>query len=667
MTRLSRRDLLLGGVLGTAGAWLLTGCTTGSSTSTAAATSGTATVTVDAVDVPAGGSHALTATTRTSTLTIGKGGAITVPDGKVLTITVDGIETAQVLTTAAGTAPSLVPGTYTGDIVLTLSDAVLVPYGDYTFPFRQAVYVGADGVVAARSVAAAITAGKVTNSAATGVTVTSTGDVFNGLVVAGGSYTVSGAELSMTGNGRSDFCGYGAAVLGTGSGTTLVLDSGTVTTKGVVRAAVIAGDGANVVVKKSTISVADGTLAADYVPSVTTSLMQTAPWMLGISGNARATNVVGKNTKATYISSTVSAQSWGALSTDDDDQIQLTAINSDVAVTGSDGYGAYCNGTATLRFLGTRFTVPSYGMIATGGSIALGDSTPAAVQELNSSLALGLTAAELSALTQRATTIDSGRFGLMWHGAGSVTVGGATRISTKEAVFLSKGQQVSITVDGSDGADLSAANGTIVQVMTNDDPGPVQEDGVQTTTGVYTEPTGLPERSSSFDVTTASSGDVVATFSAITLKGSLYNAFRGGPSSSSASSGGAGAPPGGGGPGGSSEGKNLVVTLDGSTLTGAVSATVAKHRVSTISSTNYREIGRITNTPHAVINNGVLLTLTNGSTWRATGTSHLSSLTLDASSSVTAASGSLTVTVDGTATTLVAGRTYTGAIVVTAG
>jgi hypothetical protein len=55
------------------------------------------------------------------------------------------------------------------------------------------------------------------------------------------------------------------------------------------------------------------------------------------------------------------------------------------------------------------------------------------------SLGLGLSGADLSAVTPRATVIDSGRFGVMWHGAGQATVKGGTRITTKEAVFLDKG------------------------------------------------------------------------------------------------------------------------------------------------------------------------------------------------------------------------------------
>jgi hypothetical protein len=567
-----------------------------------------------------------------------------------------------------------VAGSYTGDVVLTVSDVNQVSYGQLAFPLRQAVYVGAGGVVAAKSVAAAVAAGSVSNTGAKGLVVTSTGEVFNGLVVAGRSYNVTDAKVSLTGNGRCDFVGYGAAVLGTGTGTKLVIDNANITTRGAVRTAVIAGDGANVVVKNSTISVSDGTLGADYVPSVTTSLMESAPWMLGISGNARATNVVGKNTKATYVGSKVTAEKWGVLSTDDDDQIRLTAINTDVAITGADGYGSYCNGTAALRFLGTRFSVPSYGIIATGGSISLEDSAAAAVAAVNTDLALGLSASELSGLTPRATTIDSGRFGVMWHGAGAVTVKGGTRITTKEAVFLSKGQQVTISVDGSGGASLNPANGTIVQVMTNDDPGPVQQNGIQANVGVYTEPTAFPTKSTTFNARAASSGDVVVTFSKIRLKGNFYNAFRGGPSTASTGgAGGAGGGPGGpgggpgGGQGGSQEGKNLVVTFDNCTLTGVVSAATAEHRVSKISSANYQEIGLITNTARPAINNGVLVTLKNGSTWQVAGTSYLSSLALDQGSAVVAASGKLTVTVDGKAHDLTPGSTVTGAIVVAVG
>lgn len=647
---------MLGGAATVASGALLAGCSGSSGGSGGGATLAPAT-TVASINVAAGQTYLVEGTTHTASLTVAEGGKLTVPDGYCLTLTVDGVETGQAIPTANGTTPEVLPGTYTGDVVLTVAAAQEVAWEGLTFPFRQAVYVDGSGVVAAKSVKSAITGGSVGNGAAENLRIISTGAVFTGVYVAGGTYRVASSTMSLTGNGRSDFVGYGTAVVGTGTDTTLVLDRAKITTKGVVRSAVVADGGANVVVKNSTIHTADGTLAEDYVPSVNLATMQSVPWMLSLSGNVRATNLVGTNTRATYIASAVSSQGWGVLSTDSNENVQLTAINSDLSITGEDGYGAYCNGSATLRFLGTRFTVPSYAVIATGGSILFGDSTSAAVAKLNSDLALDLSSSELAALKRRATVVDSQRFGVMWHGAGSLQVGGATELRTKGTTFLDKGQQVAITVDGSGGAKLVPENGVIFQLMTTDDPGPVNENGSMVNTGTYTEPTGADTRVSGFDPTTAGQGDANLTFSAITLKGSFYNAFR--------ASGADGSSAGGqGGPGGAAGGKNMVLTFTDSKITGVITASTAKHAVTTITADNYRQLGEVTNTAAAVVNNGAIVGLAEGSVWTVTGTCHLSKLTLDTSSSVVASRGrGLTLTVDGVRRRISAGSTYTGEIV----
>jgi hypothetical protein len=74
----------------------------------------------------------------------------------------------------------------------------------------------------------------------------------------------------------------------------------------------------------------------------------------------------------------------------------------------------------------------------------------------------------------------------------------------------------------------------------------------------------------------------------------------------------------------------------------------------------------VKNETYEVINNGVIVSLTNNSVWTVTGTSYLSVLTIDASSSVAAPSAkTVTMTVDGVSTAIEAGETYTGEITLT--
>ena len=50
---------------------------------------------------------------------------------------------------------------------------------------------------------------------------------------------VEDATIDFTGNGRSDFVGYGAALTVRGENTTVVVDNAWIETEGVVRSAVV--------------------------------------------------------------------------------------------------------------------------------------------------------------------------------------------------------------------------------------------------------------------------------------------------------------------------------------------------------------------------------------------------------------------------------------------
>lgn len=179
-----------------------------------------------------------------------------------------------------------------------------------TFPFRQALYLDAAGVDTGRSVPAAILRGRVRDDAADDLAIRSTGEAFNGVYVAGGSYELDDPRIRFSGNGRSDFVGYGSAVTAT-SGARLVVEDATIVNDGAVRTGVVADGGSNVIVKDSRISTSEGELAANYQSTVDLRYMQQAPWMLGIVGNVRTTNLLGVGTRATYISSDLSSSRRG--------------------------------------------------------------------------------------------------------------------------------------------------------------------------------------------------------------------------------------------------------------------------------------------------------------------------------------------------------------------
>jgi len=565
---------------------------------------------------------------------------LTAPSGYSLTMTVNGVETGQQLTATSAADTAFVAGSWHGDIVLTVTTADDVTWQQHVYPFRQALYVDSTGVVSGYSVLAAATGGQVTNSAAADIRIRSTGECFDGIVVNGGSYTLVRPVINLIGNGRCDFVGYGAALLADNTGTRVVVDGAVISNAGAVRTAAICDNGATLVVKNSSLSVRNGTLAADYVPTVNLDTMEDAPWMLGLNGagNCRATNLLGNNSIAAYVNTSITSESWGVLSTDSGSDCTLVAVNSIVTNTGDSGYGTYVIGNATEYLLGTEFNVGTYATIFTGGTATYGDSDQATVAGLNTSLSLGLTDRELRELPVRRTVVNSRRFGFMWHAASTLNIGGGTQVNSPHATFLNKGQQIAVTVDGSKGARLNPADGILVQVIDNDDPGPVMVNGVLENAGVYTQPTGEPTKDTTFDVTAVHSTDSALSFSDITLNGNFYNGMRGN--------------------------LNLVLDFASSDVTGVITATLAEHLVDTITSANWWELGAVTNTAQAAINNGVIVSLT-GSTWTVTGTSYLTSLTLDSASAVTGPHGrKVTLTVDGTATAITPGTTYTGALVI---
>jgi len=649
----SRRSFLLtGGAAAAAGAAIALRATA------ASASPRKSTSAPGAIYVAAGQTYTVAATTRASAVTIETGGVLTAPAGHSLTMTVNGVETGQQLVATSAADTAFVAGQWRGDIVLTVTTETDVAWQQHTFPFRQAIYADATGVVAANSVLAAAVGGRVGTSSANNVRILSTGECFDGVVVNGGSFALTRPVINLVGNGRCDFVGYGAALLANNAGTRVVVDGATISNKGTVRTAAICDNGATLVVKNSSLSVRNGVLPSDYIPTVDLDKMEDAPWMLGLNGagNVRATNLLGNNSIAAYVNSSVTSESWGVLSTDSGADCTLVAVNSKVGNTGDSGYGTYVIGNATEYLLGTQFDVGTYATIFTGGTATYGDSDRATVASLNTSLSLGLSDSELRALTPRSTLVNSRGWGFMWHGASNLNISGGTVVNSQYATFLNKGQQLAVTVDGSKGARLNPADGVLVQVIDNDDPGPVMVNGVLENAGVYTQPTGQPTKDSTFDVTAVHSGDSVFSFTAAALAGDFYNGYRGGPTT------------GGGGPGPSpASGLNLVLNLSASSVTGTITSALSTHFVDTIDSDNWYDLGKVSNSPQAAVNNGVIVSLASHSKWTVTGTSYLTALSLDATSAVTGQHGKkVTMTVDGTTTAITPGASYTGAIVITA-
>jgi hypothetical protein len=584
-------------------------------------------------------------TTNLESLNLAEGSCVAAPAGKSLTMTVDGVQ------------KEILPGKYSGKIVLTVTDEYAVGFqGSTTHHFRQALYLDASGVNASKSAVSAAGDFKVSDHVLTGADIKSEGKNFNGIVATGGTWTVKNLKLNFEGDGGNDFAGFGAAILSDGKDATLIVDNAEITTHGVVRTAAVGNNGSHLIVKNSKLMVREGVLPKDYVSNVSPGQMFDAPWMLGVKGAARATNVLGDNTYCSYINDDVKSNSWGVLSVDSSQNIFLTVINSKIAITGESGYGTYAIGSSTNQFYGSTIDTPDYGFIITGGNAILAASSKENLAKLNADRKLLLTDAELASLPEQQTVVNAGRADFMIWGDNTIKISDASQVNSDGVIFLDKAAKGVIDVDGSKGAKLNTKKGVIMQMINSDDPGPVMTNGTMANTGVYKDPTDVPAKAKDFDLSAAHKTDLVANFKSIELNGDFYNAVRsytvgaamGNDSASKEAH---------------DTGMNMVLNFDKSKLTGVISSATAKHMKSELSAPDYKLMGVVTNTPSSAINNGAVVTL-NNSTWTVTGNSYLTALTIGKGSTVAAPAGQkLAMKVNGKVTPVKAGA-YKGDIVI---
>jgi hypothetical protein len=292
--------------------------------------------------------------------------------------------------------------------------------------------------------------------------------------------------------------------------------------------------------------------------------------MLGLSGNVRATNLLGVDTKAAYINSSIASEGWGVLSTDGCTAPTLAAINSQIVTIGEDGYGSYAVGDAIEHFLGCTFDVATYAaisdsscghvrtsdtagsttttsdagastttisattttdtttddtttddttagdttgsemVIGPGNHLYFGDSSPDKVAELNADLRLGLTTEELELVPDQGTIVNSQRFGIMWHGGGKSGNGGT--LDVRGATELNTAEAIFLNKGQAvriavDGADgAKLSSANGVILQFMDDDNPGSDPRNMQCTGVYEEPVEPIEPDEEHDLTRVAEG-----------------------------------------------------------------------------------------------------------------------------------------------------------------
>lgn len=586
-------------------------------------------------DIESGATWEVPETTVLDSLSIAEGASIKAPEGYSVTMTVDGIETP------------IKAGSYKGNIVLTVAKDIVVDvsvFGDKsTYLMRAAIDVE-DGVyMKEKSVEAAVVGENVTNTSAKDVSITSVGDNFNGIIVRGNStYSIDNASFNLTGHGGNDFAGYGAAIMTDGTAN-ITINKASIVTKGAIRTAIAVRENSVVHVNDSEIDAYNGPLPEDYAfkwQKPSGPLMQ-VPWFLGLIGTNRATMLVDSGT-AYYNNTHIRAQGWGALSTDSVKDIHLYATNCHIETTES-GYGSYADGSNN-SFSRCRFDVKDYALIQTSGSSVFTDEC----------------------------VVNSGRFGVMFHGGGTLAIDKGSIFNTKEAVIQVKGGFPTIVVDN---AKLIAENGLILQAMVNDDPNKGggggapggAEGGGMPGGGAHSggAPGGMPGASSGLPGGApggASPGGqggmpagprggnsaVTATFRNMTMTGDIVNSMTG-------------------------QG-DVIVNFEKAAISGAISTATAVHDVGPKGEKLvmqeevdlYYLIGRQKETLCETSDKyGVKVSLDKDSKWIVARTSYLTDLTIADGAVIAAPEGyTLTMTVNGVIKTIKSG-TYNGKITIT--
>jgi hypothetical protein len=703
--------------------------------------------------------------TTVGSLTIKDGATVNCPDGDLLTMTVDGVETP------------IKAGSYKGNIVLTPTKKItkaLYTGGmtqEASVDYRTGLFVDSNKVVEESSVLSALSGGSYDGKSASGMTITSNNDLFDGIIVNNSDYQISNVKMTAKGAGGNDFTGYGAGIAVTGK-SKVDIDNFNFTAEGPIRHGFYAGgskekDNLTVTVKNSFLK-SDGSVGT-VLPG---SGMSSVPWMLGIDtyGHVRTQLTVGY-ANVTYQKSTLLSDGWGVVSTDDvsvpekygDIAVKINIEDSTVDITGTSGYGSYAIGACRNIFSNTIMGNSQYSTNKYGLTYAL------------------IVANEYAGGEFINGTNVTAKYPVMYHKnqTGITKVDNAT-FNAYGADFLIKHCYPVINVNKST---LNSEGGVIVQLMGSDDPGMGSSYYVETL-----DPASVAKdkkhdiyhvNKTNSKIFTTEVKDVVydaqANFSDMDISGNFFNSVSGvddddlhllgqnlvlsfdkvklagvvssatskhknysfyfgkekdkdgnkialnadgyqidgkweakrgmgggmpsgapgspegaarggapggapgGPDAASrgGAPGGPGAPGGdrGGAPGGIPPGAggapggagSMVFTPATDANGNYVVVGQKKYdlREGVIASKNATYLGDLINTPAPAVNNGMIVTLKGGAAWTVTGTSYLTSLTIDDGSVVAPEGSKLSMTVNGTKTEIKPGKSYTGNIVLT--
>ena len=559
------------------------------------------------------------------------------------------------------------------------------------YAYDSALYITSEGIEEDKSSTDRIEGGSYDGTSASGITIDDDTSGHNGILIDNAAYSITDAEINLLtdadGTDTCDFSGKGTAVAAFGSDAEVTIEDSSIHTSGVATMPVFADDGATLTIKNSTLQSDGGTLSSDYLNTPSQGLMVAPPWILGIMGTSRCSNMMGTDTTTNVIDSDTSAGAWAVLSTDAGNDMYLNIYNTSLTLNNTDesgfllqeeggqisetldnpytenygsGYGTYVIGNAVETFAGADLNVGTYATIFTGGTGIYTSLEEGQTYELKNSA--GETTEEYTASEDKVTTINSDTFGFMAHqNSNRIVIEKGTEVNTGYATFLVKSGSSNETLDASIDDAVITNGGVLIQVMDNDDAtngGMMDTDDELNTNGGSENFKPYHTEEAGFDTSDAQAGETVQTFTFTNgeYNGNIYNA--------SGSNG--------------LEGSELVVTLgEGAVLNGAAAQTSAIHvsydgsvvvkenggyafddadeaaafaeeyQNTSFTINEYYSIGQVANLVNDNGGNKISIRLSEDAVWNVTETSLISSLSIEDDAQVVIPEN-VTLTVDGT-------------------
>lgn len=567
-------------------------------------------------------------------LTITSTARIIAPEGKFITLTVDGM------------GRELKPGHYIGDIRLSLSDGYLMqPHGLMTANqisryFHTAAAVENGHLSAEKCVPALLNGGSVTDTAMEDVYLASSEESLNGIVIDGDSeYTINRVKMDLEGFADNDFLGVGAGVTTVDKAKVTINDS-SFTLSGVTRCALHVGGDSEVTVNNCDIE----NISPD------SDRLGFFSWNVGFLGTNRLTQLTD-NATVTYNNCRLKTNGWGVCSIDgSDDGVKMYLKDTSLELSGprAHGYGAFCIGENEVHFDHVTADVNGYPFMLMGmQGLGRGSITNGSVIR-GHRFGVFVDSDDNSVLTLADSSFRTGKSTLCVKGSGG-------------------------TVIDAKNCEMTAGNGVILQLMDTDEAGMTS---VEFLVPVGETDTPLEGR----DLTRAvEKEDVFLHLTDMNVTGDFYNSttnirayargalgtpgefhdtligpvhFFDGPAEDMPM------PPDHRGP------KNLGLSLKNTRVTGVISSAGQAYRdgLTRITEENRLEISNVRQWAQAPVNNGVCLTLDGTSAWIVTGDSWITALTLEDGAVLAAPEGkTLVMTVNGTETPVASG-VYTGVI-----